>query len=59
MVEKFLEEASLLWHESSAWATRLQECRYRSAAFPIPSTDPFLGAQLRTTVASQMAPWNL
>ena len=29
LVEKFLEEASLLWHECSAWATRLQEYRYR------------------------------
>jgi hypothetical protein len=33
MVEKFLEEASLLWHEGSARATRLQEWRYRSALF--------------------------
>jgi hypothetical protein len=33
MVEKFLEEASLLRHEGSAWATRLQEWRYRSAVF--------------------------
>jgi hypothetical protein len=31
MIEKFLKEASLLWHEGSAWATHLQEWRYRSA----------------------------